>query len=236
MQFRVHTCSKIGLRDNQEDRACQVAYRDGVILAVADGMGGHRAGEVASSLAVRSIQQNAGTLQFRFEQAQKDVLAAGKLPEQRGCGTTLTAAVLLQNPPVLGWAHVGDSRLNIVRGGKLTRLTNDPSIRGKMLSEGLMSEDDFEAGKGHPGILHYIGMHLSLGQPLPVEIGTTPLKSGDVVVLSTDGVHDVLSRAQILSIIMTGGRSSTKIATDLVDAALAAGGSDNATAVVAAVE
>jgi protein phosphatase len=236
MQFRVHTCSKIGRRDNQEDRACQVAYRDGVIVAVADGMGGHRAGEVASSLAVRAIQQNAGTLQFRFEQAQKDVVAAGRLPEQRGCGTTLTAAALLQNPPMLGWAHIGDSRINVIRDGKLTRLTNDHSIRGKMLADGLMTEDAFEAGKGHPGILCYTGMNLNKGEILPIETGTLPLKSGDVVVLTTDGVHDVLTRAAFLSLVLAGGRSSTTIATGLVDAALAAGGSDNATAVAVVVE
>ena len=232
MQFRVHTCSKIGLRENQEDRACTVAIPGGVIVAVADGLGGHAAGEVASALAVHAIQHSPGTLADRLTTAHLHVRAAGRVEGQQGLGTTLTAAKLTSNPPALDFAHCGDSRLYRIRGGKLQRVTRDHSIAGALLFYGHITEEAFDRGEGHQAIVQYVGMD----QKLAMDTGSFALQIGDVVVLTTDGVHGALTPAQFLAMVQGSGGSATKISTRLVEEALDLGGEDNATAVAIVVE
>lgn len=231
MRFACAGYSKIGLRKNQEDRFGCVQISDGILAVVADGMGGHAAGEVASQIAVDAVLGGKeSSLLSRFLTAQKLVREAGRVPGQSGLGATCTA--LSTHGSTVSWAHLGDSRLARVRKGLLTRLTADHSIAGSMLFHGHMTEEEFERGEGQPGLLQYVGMDVDRRETLPVEIGSREAQPGDIFLLTSDGVHGVLPRLETQALLVAAASSDPrKIARVLVQGALAAHGSDNATCV-----
>ena len=232
MVFSCASHSDIGHRDNQEDVCGCVQTPTGLLAALADGMGGHAAGEVASRLAVSTVLESPlPVLQARFEAAQKAILdVARHRPETRGLGCTLTAALLQAS--TLSWCHLGDSRLYLYRRSVLKRLTLDHTVAGSMLHHGLMTEEEFERGEGHQGLCSYAGMALERGAALPVACGSHPLLPDDIVLLTSDGVHGPLPAVRIATLVQTSrGTGPRAIARTLVQAALAAGGQDNATCV-----
>jgi serine/threonine protein phosphatase PrpC len=210
----------------------------GGLLIVADGMGGHAAGEIASGLAVEVVRRTfyartepvAESLIIAFDAANRAILEhARKFPECKGMGTTCTALAVQDDH--LWLAHVGDSRAYILRNGNLKQLSGDQTLHAEMIREGLMSEEEAETAGGRNVILQALGISPDI-EPDVWEKGV-PLKSGDVVVLCSDGLWNMVDDAAIAEI--AGSRAPEEACKNLIAAALAAGGYDNVSAGVFAV-
>jgi serine/threonine protein phosphatase PrpC len=227
--------SDVGLvRPGNED-AFYVAPEQG-LLVVADGLGGHAAGEVASELTIESIRTTldshqeysdpAALLDHAFEVAEAALYEhTVKNPECTGMGATLIVALVSDD--AVSIAHVGDVRAYHCRGGTLNRLTNDHTAVGRLLQAGLIAEDD---ARHHPARNQ---VHQAIGGSAAAapEHVCVPLKRGDTLLLCSDGLWDEVSHAEI-GAILADSAPALHLATRLVDKAIAAGGSDNITAVV----
>jgi PPM family protein phosphatase len=201
-------------RENNED---QYAYwepaddeefaRKGRLAIVADGMGGHEGGQEASRIAVEAIQEVLaeaadGDLQSLllsgFQIAHERILeyAVGH-PELHGMGTTATAIVLLGDQ--LYYAHVGDSRLYLVRGTNISRVTHDHSYVGRLVQNGVISAEEAET---HPQ-RHILTAALGAGGEISPETPQHPLalQNGDVLILCTDGLWGLLGENEIQGIV-----------------------------------
>jgi PPM family protein phosphatase len=227
-------------RENNEDQlsywepaADEEFARKGRLAIVADGMGGHEGGQEASRIAVDSIKEvfaetpNADVqslLLTGFQIAHERILdyAAGH-PELHGMGTTATAIVLLDHQ--LYYAHVGDSRLYLVRGATISRLTHDHSYVGRLVQNGVISAEEAET---HPQ-RHILTAALGAGTEISPETPQhpIPLQQGDVLVLCTDGLWSLLSDHEIQGIVTSNGPAEACRA--LIKLAKARGGPDNIT-------
>ena len=179
-----------------------VLKKKGILIVVADGMGGHSAGEVASGMAVEIIDRvyfddahdPASALKSALEEANFEIHKASLGQEGlRGMGTTCTALVL-QNGSAIS-AHVGDSRLYLVRGGQIYLMTEDHSEVMEMVKRGLIS---LEEARHHPDknvILRAIGSHAE------VQVSTWaepfPTREGDRFLLCSDGLYDLVEDDEI---------------------------------------
>jgi serine/threonine protein phosphatase PrpC len=210
-----------------------------VLLAVADGLGGHQAGEVASHLAIHSLQQALAELcaagpsgwtellRSAMAAAHERIRASAAGDAQRsGMGTTLTAAVVEGGR--LWWGHVGDSRAYLWRQGLLTRLTEDHSVAGELVRGGHLDE---RAAAVHPQ-RHVLTRALGMEAPLPVDTGEAELQPGDWILLATDGLTAVVPAEEIRRACAEAS-SPDALARSLVDLANHRGGPDNVTVVVA---
>ncbi|MGB4338162.1 MAG: Stp1/IreP family PP2C-type Ser/Thr phosphatase [Bacillota bacterium] len=208
----------------------------GSCIAVADGMGGHNAGEVASSIAIETVESNTALLETGemepaecVREANLRVLeAASSDSALSGMGTTLTLAVW--DDADIKVAHVGDSRAYLVSGGTIQRLTDDHSVVGEMVRSGALTPDEAHS---HPG-RHAITRALGFVEDLEVDQGTWGFGPGDVVLLCTDGLHDVVSDQEILEAVMAkSGDGPEAICEFLVAVAKERGGPDNITVAAA---
>ena len=232
------------------------------LLIVADGMGGHNAGEVASRLAVDAVlehvrhafqeevrlksdatyESDAAAWPFGFDDslsfasnilrtavhlANVTILeTAMTSPDLTGMGTTVVAAIVRDGR--LSVAHVGDSRLYLFAGNRLRPLTHDDS----WMADQLANDPDADpiALQHHPmrnALTNVVGAEART----VVHVSEEPLVGGEMLLLTTDGVHGVLDDRRIEELAKAGGRVED-IAASLVDAALARGSRDNCTAVV----
>lgn len=199
MRFTIYQESRQGGRKNNEDRTTYAYSRDALLMVVADGMGGHHYGEVASQIAVQTLAdafQREARPQlpdpFRFlhkalnagHNAIIDYARQHRLNDPPR--TTCVACVIQDN--IAYWAHAGDSRLYLMRDGKVIAQTRDHSRIRLLVEEGIVSEADAET---HP---ERNKIYSCLGSPTPPEIEfsrKTPLNTGDVVLLCTDGLWGV---------------------------------------------
>ncbi|MFO0917255.1 MAG: protein phosphatase 2C domain-containing protein [Planctomycetaceae bacterium] len=216
-------------------------------MLVADGMGGHAAGEVASRTAVRVLielvlQTPDWIMQFdeplqqrvirRFEQRLWDVQDA--LTQQAradaelfGMGTTMTIAVSVGANLLV--VHLGDSRAYLLRNGALERLTRDQTIAQEMQEAGMLTA---EQAAQHQ-LRHVLTGVLSAGgKKLPVEFRNLTLRDGDQILLCSDGLTEMISEEEIVAVLQRPG-SAMETSQALVVHALEAGGKDNVTAVLA---
>jgi PPM family protein phosphatase len=230
-------------RRNNEDAFAVVplAHPPGaLLLAVADGVGGARGGEVASRLAVDTL---VGALSARpmaddqtpsraLERAVQRAAAAlrqvaHERREMRGLGTTLTAALVIW--PRLWVAHVGDTRAYLWRGGRLARLTNDHTMAERLREEGVLAPGD-DGGRWESVLWNALG---GAAEDVPqVELRHASLSSGDAILLCSDGLTRHLDDRE-LGRRLNEGRPAEELCQALVDDANRAGGADNITAVVA---
>lgn len=228
------------IRQNvRRDRAhARCAVRTGPFLAaVADGMGGEARGELASLLAVQSLRP------CPFAQAVPTALACVAEANARICeqivqiggrmGSTL-AALFAEDGRVI-CCNIGDSRCYLLRDGVLTRLSTDHNKAGRMVELGVLTP---EQASRHPS-RHELTQHLGI---FPEELVIEPafsdvleLQAGDLFLLCSDGLTDMASEAEIAACLRGGGSPGT-LAKALVRLALARGGRDNVTALVARVE
>ncbi len=219
------------LRECNED----VIVSTGRLLLVADGMGGHPGGEIAANAAAavvpavytgRSVDELEAAVRAANWAIQE---RAGTQPELEGMGTTICAAGLLPNGH-LAVVHVGDSRAYLWREGSLTRLTEDHSITAELIRRGELREDE---ATGHP---HYGVLTRALGVGPDVEIDhtTLPVEEGDRIVVCSDGLFNELSGGDI-GHALAGGADIAWIVDSLVNVAIARGGRDNVSVVVAEV-
>jgi len=211
------------------------------LFLLADGMGGARGGERASQLAVdcvagilaRSEHRDAAALLGAVEEANQKVLwEATRDPKLEGMGTTLVAALETSEHDV-AIASVGDSRAYVFREGKLRAITEDQTwVQEVGRPLGL----DEESLKAHP-MRHVLTMAVGVGAAVRIRYYAVELAPGDVMMLSSDGLHGVVDRAEIERILGENTPSPTPVALkdkcqDLITAAHAAGSPDNVTVVL----
>ena len=221
------------------------------LVVVADGMGGHAAGEVASRLAidtvtafiarssdnpefswpygiVPSLSYNGNRLRTAVYLANRKVFRTAEAQDEYlGMGTTVVAVLIASGRLVV--AHVGDSRAYLLRGGELRLLTRDDSWLATVLAADPTA--DASAFATHP-MRNVLTNALGSREDVDVHIQEHDIGPGDAVVLTTDGVHGVIETAGLLAVLAQSADPETAAA-GLVSAALAAGSRDNATAVVA---
>ena len=209
------------------------------VFAVADGMGGHNAGEVASALAVEGLRHAAATgfsaaegLVAAINTANSTIHeASGGLSEQRGMGTTLTALVPLAatdgEPQRVVVANVGDSRIYLWRSGELKQVSADHSYVQELLSEGLITPAE---ARIHPR-RNIVTRALGIESDVNADSWVLPMVVGDRYVLCSDGLVDEVDDEEIASILRTS-INPQEAADQLVQVANDHGGRDNTTVVV----
>jgi PPM family protein phosphatase len=204
------------------------------LFVVADGMGGHRAGEIASGLAVDTIrsvmraeQPSGDLLCHAVECANDHILAAAtQNPDQAGMGTTVTA--LLISNGALEFVNVGDSRMYRWRAGALTQLTQDDSWLSHARANGTHISD--EEAQCHP-MRHVLTDVVGVRPELTPQLQNEPLQSGDTLLLCSDGVHGALAPEELVAT-LRDHREPAVAAEKLIQHALDNGTTDNVTVIV----
>ena len=228
---KVYKATDVGLvRETNEDSFIEILPNTYI---VADGMGGHAAGEVASRLLIQTmkdgLQQN--TLEYSEDLLKNMVSKANAViwqqaaahPEYAGMGTTATVFHREENCGI--WAHVGDSRLYLLRQGSLQQVTQDHSLVEDLVRNGSITE---EQARIHPR-KNVLTRAVGVDSTVNIDTGTFPVEARDTVLLCTDGLTNMMSDAEIQEIL---AGDTEDPAACLVKKALDAGGSDNITAIV----
>jgi protein phosphatase len=235
-------------REINEDSLC--ARPDLGLYLVADGMGGHAAGEVASKLAVEvietfindtrdadpnrtwpfpydpSISMDANRIKYAFRLANHRLTAAMEADDAlRGMATTAAAVLIGKGVPVV--AHVGDSRVYLKRDGQLRSITQDHSWVGEQVRAGLLSESD---ARRHPW-RNVVTRAIAGGDDPEVEVSEMPLQRGDLLLLCSDGLCSVVAPER-LEAIVAENLPLDETCKKLIAAANEAGGPDNITVVM----
>ena len=208
-------------------------------MLVCDGMGGAAAGDLAARIAAEAIRQQlvgAGpavtehpneSLKSAVFGANGAVLAQAKAqPEARGMGTTCTAAIVL--PDRLFVAQVGDSRAYLLRDGRLQRLTRDQTMADQLLESGALRPDQLDSFPYRHVLTQAVGTQAAI-EPITSE---ARLRRGDRILLCSDGLHGPVPDQKIARI-LGADADINSVTHALIQAALAAGGPDNVTVVVA---
>jgi protein phosphatase len=216
----------------------------GHLFVVADGMGGHAAGEEASALAVVTIEDFLlNTLRWFFRIEGDNVLTefwlalraaderifaeVARRPGLRGMGTTVTLAFAVES--TLYAVHAGDSRLYVLRGGRLYQMTNDHTVVGELLRRRII---DAEHAAQHP-MRNIITNSVGGDQPgVQPEVHKIPLEADDTMLLCTDGLTEMVSD-EVITAVLTGTADPQAACGTLIEQANKAGGVDNVTAIVA---
>ena len=216
------------------------------IAVLADGMGGHRAGEVASRVAVEAALDVLLPAQ-REAKADDDAASrrsvgqaaevantalldmCGSHPELSGMGTTLVLALFRDGQ--IFYAHVGDSRLYRVRYGRMRRLTHDHSLIQRMIDDGMFIN---RAAAREAGIRdNVLTRSLGMQRQAEVDVGSAVLEVGDTYLICSDGLHGLVPDNVIARILRDPHGDLEQQVQGLVDAALAAGGNDNISIILA---
>lgn len=232
------------LRPENED--CLAYYPEIGLALLADGMGGHRAGEVASRMAVdvmarycvdafateaKSRRRGLDTLRDAIHAANIAIFEMARhTPEYTGMGATVVT-VLFQNHELCA-SHVGDSRLYRLRDGRLELLTQDHSVVQELLNRGLVTPEQARQSVSKNLVTRALGVDAGV----QVELRTLAVQAGDLYLLCSDGLNDVLTDPEIEYLLTTPAAGPDEIARRLVDAANAAGGPDNISVIVVRVD
>ncbi len=205
----------------------------GVLLVVADGMGGHTSGEIASRMAVELVSrlyyQSAGDAQTALknavEEANRQIYAASQTDAaMHGMGTTCTALALCGGAVLA--AHVGDSRLYMQRGGSIYQLSEDHSHVMELVRHGLLTKEQARTHEDKNVILR------ALGTSAEVEVSTvSPVEAreGDLFLLCSDGLHDLVRDEEVAQVLNGAQRDVHAAAEQLIALAKERGGHDNIT-------
>jgi PPM family protein phosphatase len=202
------------------------------LFVVADGMGGHEAGEVASVLAVKTLEKaliasgnQEGALKAGIQQANSEIYRqAQENPRFHGMGTTITAVHYFGGQVYIG--HVGDSRAYLIRGGQATLLTRDHSLVNELLRCGQITQEEAE---NHPQ-KHIVTRALGTEPSVEVDILSPVIEQEDKVLLCSDGLSNLIKGEEIAEI-MHNHATSPALQT-LKQLALDRGGFDNITALL----
>jgi protein phosphatase len=232
--LRAGSATDVGLvRANNQDQALIASP----LFAVADGMGGHAAGEVASEVACQALAEaftagppTAEGLVEAAEEANRAVFERAQAnPEMHGMGTTLVAVALVPGDGhgCLAVAHVGDSRVYLVRDGEISQVTSDHSLVAELVAEGQIAAEEAER---HPQ-RHVLSRALGVYPDVDVDLTVVDPHDGDRVLLCSDGLSREVSDHQIASVLRRLA-DPDEAARQLVEEAKAKGGADNITVVV----
>ncbi len=219
------------VRANNEDSSLVADH----LFAVADGMGGHRAGEVASQVAVAALRANytdrsVEGLKAAVEQANHTVFQQqAEDPDLRGMGTTLVAVSLVdgENGEELAFVNVGDSRIYRLHDGELEQITEDHTVVDELVRDGLLSPEEATT---HPQ-RHIITRALGIDAFVRVDADSVVPYTGDRFLLCSDGLFDEVEDNRIAGVLRRLSDPS-EAAAELVRLALQSGGRDNVTVVV----
>lgn len=225
--------SDVGLlREGNEDSA----YASGRLLAVADGMGGHAHGEVASSVAIAAMASleeapEGGDLLYAIEAAVRDANRklhemVGRDPSLKGMGTTLTA--MLWNGTQVALVHVGDSRAYLLRRGELYQITHDHTLVQQLVDDGRITPEEAAT---HPQRSILLKALDGSGEVEP-DLALREAQVGDRYLLCSDGLSGVVS-AETMHATMTNLDDPEEVVRQLIDLANRGGGPDNITCVLA---
>ncbi len=211
----------------------------GVLLAVSDGMGGANAGEVASALSIEAVVRgmveaakrgvpDGEALRRVIEQASWAVHQAGKRPDRRGMGATLTAVLVAETTAYV--AQIGDSRAYLLRDESIGQLTHDQSYVQMLVDVGVMTPEQAEKSSAKNIILQVMGQ-----EEVRVALGRVDVRRGDRLLLCSDGLTNVLDDATIEKIARPP-KDIARACTELVAKTRAGGAPDNVTVVLADVD
>lgn len=206
------------------------------LFVVADGMGGHEAGEIASSLAVATIEEHvkkyAGTAQTAellihaiLKANQSIFQMAQQRPECAGMGTTVTAVYI--EGETIYWGHVGDSRLYLLRDGDLLQLTQDHSLVGELLQSGSITPEEAHV---HPH-RNILTRAVGTAEQIQVDCGSFTWSPEEQILLCTDGLTGLVSDSDIRNTLIECPEVVSRVE-HLIAKALAEGGYDNVTAIL----
>jgi protein phosphatase len=234
-------------RKSNEDNYC-VNDEEGLYL-VADGMGGHAAGEVASELVAEAIEEfikltssdaditwpfgldggltlSGNRLKTAIRFANRKLLE--RIKESAECeGMATTVACVLVEEDKVHIAHVGDSRVYLIRDGNIRLLTSDHSWVNEQVMSGLI---DSEQARTHP-LRNVVTRALGGKEGLEVDMQVLELKGGDLLLLCSDGLTSMMEDVEILEVVKAGGHEVNVVARQLVEAANSSGGEDNITTI-----
>jgi len=238
--LRAAASTDVGLRRRINEDRYALAPELGLYL-VADGMGGHTAGQVASELAadaalqaIRALEGASASLaeklRYAVASANRAIYTmAREKPELAGMGTTLVCLLSGQGRAAL--AHVGDSRAYLVRGERIRQLTDDHSIVGELLRRNEISED---AAKEHPH-RHVLTRALGVRRAVEPDLAELTPQAGDLFVLCSDGLTNHVEDHEIAKAV-TQEEDLQEACERLIDLANGRGGEDNTTIIVARCE
>jgi protein phosphatase len=222
------------VKEDNQDLFFVKEFDDGCILmAVADGLGGMVGGKRAAETAKECLynfnpecQAVETHIEELMQEANRRIMeTVGKEPDLEGMGTTMTAACV-RNETVC-WAHVGDSRLYLFRGDELRQITEDDTMAGFLFSEGELTKEEARIHPGNKLVFQCIG---GSGE-FEADTGNFKVQAGDLLLFSTDGLHDEVPEEEIVSTLRSDKDLEEKMDA-LLSAALAAGGKDNIAVVI----
>ncbi|AYG00945.1 Stp1/IreP family PP2C-type Ser/Thr phosphatase [Lactococcus allomyrinae] len=229
-------------RGTNQDYADSYVNRAGYrLFLLADGMGGHKAGNVASKLTVEDLGKlwsetffDAGTpeatlelwLRNQIRNENENIASLGKLDEYQGMGTTLEAVVIKENVAIS--AHVGDSRTYLIRDGALSKVTTDHSLVQELVDAGQITEEEAEV---HPN-KNIITRSLGQTTEVQADIQSFELQEGDVLLMNSDGLTNMVSAGEILEIFAREDLTLDNKSEALIRLANEHGGFDNITVIL----
>ncbi|MCA8913200.1 MAG: Stp1/IreP family PP2C-type Ser/Thr phosphatase [Planctomycetes bacterium] len=244
MVVQMVTATDVGLQRKNNEDACALVEEAGLCV-VADGMGGHLGGEIASNIAIDTVteafkgrprngqdeRKDAELLTKCVKTANKEIYRRGNADAAlKNMGTTIVAVVL--SGDYLVTANVGDSRIYRLRDGKLQQITEDHSWVGELRKKNLISEED---ARSHP-LKNIITRALGMEPTVEVDVKWEKAKSGDIYLLCSDGLTDLIPDSEITEKMVGSGDKLDVMSKALIDAANAAGGTDNITVGLCRVE
>jgi len=203
------------------------------LFAVADGMGGAQAGEVASKLAAAALEDTDPGRLIGPERVASLIQEANRRVHERsssdpstsGMGTTMTVALVEDDGVVIG--HVGDSRAYLVRDGRIEQLTEDHSLVNELLKSGKLSREEAETHPQRSVITRAVGTD----PDVDVDSFVVEAREGDVFLICSDGLTDMVADREILDIVQQNRSTLERLTKELVAAANRGGGEDNITVV-----
>lgn len=230
----VHALTDIGLsRKENEDFYC--ADKEKGLFVIADGMGGHAGGEVASATAVKVVRDHfMGLTKENYKEvftnlftlANNEIYQMGMAKKHlRGMGTTLIALVVYEKRIYI--AHVGDSRVYRMRGKIIEQLTDDQNIAGQLLRDGQITEDEAMEHPGQSMLTNVIGTDLEFG----IDLMTYDFQKDDTILMCTDGLVGTVKTDEIGNCLLHH-KDLAKAGQKLLNTVLQRGGSDNITMIL----
>jgi protein phosphatase len=205
------------------------------LFAIADGMGGARAGEVAAGIAATALRDGRRnvigeeSLEAVIDEANRRVWERSVAdPSTAGMGTTVTVAFVDAADERIVFGHVGDSRAYRLRGDRLEQITTDHSLVAELVESGVLTPEEAERHPQRSAITRAVGTE----RAIEVDVFTVPAEPGDLVLLCSDGLTDMLSEDEIAAVLLEADRDPAAAADGLVAAANAHGGEDNITVVL----
>ena len=218
---------------NEDSYICEPPH----LFVVADGMGGHAAGDIASKLAAttvsRYVQENAEAnnyeelLKQAINQANTSIYQLSQSKEDfNGMGTTVTAVYV--DGDTIYWGHVGDSRIYLLRDKEFSQLTNDHSLVWELVQSGNITKEEAHIHPKRNMLTRAVGTSCLI----KIDTGVIVWESGDILLMCTDGLTNMVSEQDIYNLIKNRQSNFESIANQLVIQAKDAGGFDNITTIL----